>query len=147
MKFDLSYNDKVDKKLSFIVTSFLKKISHVNLISIFFEKDDIVIELIDPKLDKLPIKIILVKNVINIYIGEQLEHFASDVSIRTEKDEDELILNLTNILSLEIREVIDKGGFAYYSTNKNWKWDSNCNNKMNAVSSEKVYKPWIMNDN
>ncbi|MCB9360177.1 MAG: hypothetical protein H6587_01460 [Flavobacteriales bacterium] len=143
MKFDLSYNEKIDKRLSLIVTSFLKKINCDNMVTIFFEKENIIIELFDPKLKKLPVKIILFKNTVNIYIGKKLEHYVNDVPIQTSKDEDELATNLLNILSSEIKEVIDKGGFAYYSTNSDWKWDSNYKNKMNVVESEAVYKPWI----
>ena len=61
MKFDLSYNEKIDKRLSLIVTSFLKKINCDNMVTIFFEKENIIIELFDPKLKKLPVKIILFK--------------------------------------------------------------------------------------
>jgi phage pi2 protein 07 len=144
MKFDLSYNEKIDKRLSSIVTFFLKKISSNNMISIFFEKEDVVVELIDTKLNKLPIKIILNENIINIYIGKNLEHYIQDVVIRTPKDEEELATNLTKILSSEIKEVIDKGGFAYYSTSNDWKWNSNYNNKMNSIESETIYEPWII---
>ena len=55
--FDLTYNENIDKNLSILVTSFLKKISHKNMVTIFFEKENVVVELIDLKLNIFLLKL------------------------------------------------------------------------------------------